>query len=35
VAWGDADFATLYITAETGVYRVRTSTRGVGSGVRA
>ena len=34
VAWGDFDFATLYITAETGVYRVRTATRGVGSGVR-
>ena len=35
VAWGDADYATLYITAETGVYRVRTATSGVGSGVRA
>ena len=35
VAWGDDDHATLYITAETGVYRVRTTTRGVGSGVRA
>ncbi len=34
VAWGDADYATLYITAETGVYRIRTLTRGVGSGVR-
>ncbi len=34
VAWGGSDFSTLYITAETGVYRVRTTTRGVGSGVR-
>jgi gluconolactonase len=34
VAWGDSDFATLYITAETGVYRIKTTTRGVGSGVR-
>jgi len=28
VAWGDADFKTLYITARTGVYRVRTATGG-------
>lgn len=26
VAWGDADFKTLYITAQTSVYRVRTTT---------
>ncbi|MCX6648359.1 MAG: SMP-30/gluconolactonase/LRE family protein [Candidatus Bathyarchaeota archaeon] len=25
VAWGDADFKTLYITAQTSVYRVRTT----------
>jgi gluconolactonase len=29
VAWGDADFKTLYITAQTSIYRVRTSTGGV------
>lgn len=26
--WGDADFSTLYITATTSVYRLRTKTRG-------
>jgi len=31
VAWGDADFKTLYITAQTSVYRVRTATGGVPS----
>lgn len=29
LAWGDADAATLYITASTSVYRVRTSARGL------
>ena len=28
VAWGDADFKTLYITAQTSVYKVRTTTGG-------
>jgi gluconolactonase len=27
-AWGDADWQTLYITAETGLYRIRTSVAG-------
>jgi sugar lactone lactonase YvrE len=28
LAWGDADFSTLYITATTSVYTVKTKTRG-------
>jgi hypothetical protein len=28
LTWGDADYGTLYITATTSVYRLRTSTRG-------
>jgi len=28
LAWGDADFRTLYITATTSVYRIKTKTRG-------
>jgi gluconolactonase len=28
LAWGDADLSTLYITATTSVYRLKTSTRG-------
>jgi gluconolactonase len=28
LAWGDADFRTLYITATTSVYRIQTKTRG-------
>ena len=28
LAWGDADLGTLYITATTSVYRLKTSTRG-------
>jgi gluconolactonase len=28
LAWGDADHGTLYLTAQTSVYRVRTSTHG-------
>ena len=28
LAWGDADFRTLYITATTSVYRIKTNTRG-------
>ena len=28
LAWGDADLATLYITATTSVYRLKTGTRG-------
>ena len=28
LAWGDSDYQTLYITATTSVYRIRTSTRG-------
>jgi gluconolactonase len=26
--WGDADYGTLYITARTSVYRLKTKTRG-------
>jgi gluconolactonase len=29
LAWGDADWSTLYITARTSVYRVRTNTTGL------
>lgn len=29
LAWGDADGATLYITATTSIYRVRTTARGI------
>ena len=28
LAWGDADFRTLYITARDTVYRIRTKTKG-------
>jgi gluconolactonase len=28
LAWGDADYGTLYITATTSVYRLRTKARG-------
>ncbi|MGB6266152.1 MAG: SMP-30/gluconolactonase/LRE family protein, partial [Candidatus Acidiferrales bacterium] len=28
LAWGDADLGTLYITATTSVYRLKTSTHG-------
>lgn len=28
LAWGDADFGTLYITAKTSVYKLRTNARG-------
>jgi gluconolactonase len=28
LAWGDSDFSTLYITAETSVYRLKTKARG-------
>jgi len=28
LAWGDADYQTLYLTAKTSVYRLRTKTRG-------
>jgi gluconolactonase len=28
LAWGDADFRTLYVTATTSVYRIKTKTRG-------
>jgi len=34
LAWGDADGKTLYITARTGLYRLRTSTGGTKSGQR-
>jgi gluconolactonase len=26
--WGDADYSTLYITARTSVYRLKTRSRG-------
>jgi sugar lactone lactonase YvrE len=32
LAWGDVDYKTLYITARTGVYRVRTLTGGKPAG---
>jgi gluconolactonase len=28
LAWGEADLGTLYITATTSVYRLKTTTRG-------
>ena len=28
LAWGDADYSTLYITATTSVYKLRTHTQG-------
>ena len=28
LAWGDPDYRTLYITATTSVYRLKTKTRG-------
>ncbi len=28
LAWGDADYGTLYLTAETSVFRIKTKTRG-------
>ncbi len=28
MAWGDDDYRTLYITASTSVYRIRTKVRG-------
>ena len=28
LAWGDADLGTLYITATTSVYRLKTTTHG-------
>jgi gluconolactonase len=28
LTWGDADYGTLYITATTSVYKVRTKTHG-------
>lgn len=34
LAWGDGDYRTLYITATTSVYRVRTKTRGFVPGGR-
>jgi gluconolactonase len=30
LAWGDADRRTLYVTARTGLYRVRLSVAGAG-----
>ena len=32
LAWGDTDYKTLYITARTGLYRVRTLTGGIQAG---
>ena len=29
LAWGDADGKTLYLTARTGLYRIRTNTVGI------
>lgn len=34
VAWGDSDYQTLYITAETSIYRIRLQVSGRGSGIR-
>jgi gluconolactonase len=31
VAWGDADLKTIYITAQTSIYRVRTPSGGIQS----
>lgn len=35
LAWGDADYQTLYLTAKTSVYRLRTKTRGFVPGAAA
>ena len=35
LAWGDADWRTLYITARTSLYRLRTSVPGIPVGVAA
>jgi gluconolactonase len=34
LTWGDADFRTLYLTAQTGLYRVRLNIPGAGAGRR-
>ena len=31
LAWGDADRQTLYVTARTGIYRIRLSVAGAGA----
>jgi hypothetical protein len=31
MAWGDADRRTLYLTARTGLYRIRLKVRGAGA----
>jgi gluconolactonase len=33
MAWGDADRQTLYLTAQTGLYRIRLNVAGAGAGV--
>lgn len=33
-AWGDADKKTLYLTAQTSLYRIRTTVAGSGTGIR-
>ena len=33
VAWGDSDYKTLYIAAQTSVYRIPTQMTGVGSAI--
>ena len=31
MAWGDADWQTLYLTAQTGIYRIRLNVPGAGA----
>ncbi len=35
LAWGGPDLSDLYFTAQSGVYRIATRTRGIGSSIRA
>jgi len=35
MAWGDADRRTLYLTARTGLYRIRLNVRGAGTALQA
>jgi len=33
--WGDADHRTLYLAAQTGIYRIRLNVPGAGSGSKS
>jgi hypothetical protein len=34
MAWGDADHRTLYLAAQTGIYRIRLNNPGAGAWVK-